>query len=174
MPQRTKLFLHRSAGRAGSPFERPQAHNPRTRFLPLVIHTVLRSLGEKHYLGSQLEPCRTGSSACDTRCRSFGTCFACPYLSSSRPLLRQPGVTAKHVASAQLAGFPTRVARQPLGGRVDFVHTGTRRAIQAMAVTSSRRRDRLHWLQPQASSQRLVIVDHGRFIAAIEHMGLRP
>jgi hypothetical protein len=108
------------------------------------------------------EPCRTRSSAYDPRRRSSGTCL----------LFRQLGVTTQHVASALFADFPARVARYV--SAPGWTSLTREPDAQAAAVTSFRRRDRPHWLQPQGSSQRLVIVDHGRFITAIEHVGLRP
>jgi hypothetical protein len=99
-------------------------------------------------------------------------CSPVPFVPPCAPPARRHYKNMSHQLC--FAGFPARVARQRIAAGVDVVHTGRRRTAQAMVVTSFRRRDRPHWLQPQGSSQRLMVVDHGRFVAAIEHMGLRP
>ena len=95
---------------------------------------------------------------------------------------RMVGIRAAPACGDPVLGHPPGLPLQPDRRRRDrLAGEGPQQpggkaasAIEVLAANSFRRCDRLHWLQPQGSPQRLVIVDHGRFIAAIEHVCLRP
>ena len=79
----------------------------------------------------------------------------------------------KSVAVANPA--PIRAFAKTIGPRAKTDPSpSTLAQFRAMAPNLFRRRQRLDRRQPQGCPERLVIVDHGRFIAAIDHMCLCP